>query len=69
MSVLQYFDRESGEYVTVSPENPMPIVRVLSSDGDIKSKVAHLEPIADPSEATTEDVARAYNDLLAALKG
>lgn len=69
MSVLQYYDRELGEYVTVSPENPMPVVRVVSSDGDVKSKVEHLQPIADPSTATVEDVAQAYNDLLTALKG
>ncbi len=35
----------------------------------IKNKVEHLEPIANPEEATVEDVANAYNTLLTALKG
>lgn len=34
----------------------------------IKNKVDHLEPIADPTTATVEDLANAYNALLAALK-
>lgn len=35
----------------------------------IKDKVADVEPIADPSTVTAEDIANAYNALLAALKG
>lgn len=35
----------------------------------IKDKVADVEPIADPSTATAEAIANAYNALLAALKG
>lgn len=31
--------------------------------------VAALSPIADPSTATAEDVAEAYNSLLSALQG
>lgn len=36
--------------------------------GQTKPEVELLEPIAAPSEATTEDVANAINDLIAALK-
>ncbi|MEV2286703.1 hypothetical protein ABNB59_16185 [Paenibacillus larvae] len=36
--------------------------------GGSKSTVSHLEPIADPTKATIEEVATAYNALLAALK-
>ncbi|AUS03413.1 hypothetical protein [Paenibacillus larvae] len=36
--------------------------------GGSKSTVSHLKPIADPTKATIEEVATAYNALLAALK-
>lgn len=32
-------------------------------------ELSEINPIADPSAATTEDIANAYNELLAALKG
>lgn len=35
----------------------------------IKNKITDINPIADPSTATTKDIATAYNALLAALKG
>jgi len=35
----------------------------------IKNKITDIEQIADPSSATPEDIATAYNALLAALKG
>lgn len=35
----------------------------------IKNKVEDIQPIADPASATPEDLANAYNALLAALKG
>lgn len=38
-------------------------------DEYVKNKVASLQPIADPATATPEDIATAYNALLAALKG
>lgn len=37
-------------------------------DEYIKSKLAAVEPIADPPTATAEDAANAYNDLLQALQ-
>lgn len=38
-------------------------------DGLAASKLASIEPIADPSAATTEDVATLLNSILAALQG
>lgn len=35
----------------------------------VKNKVMDVDAIADPSTATAEDIANAYNDLLAALRG
>lgn len=35
----------------------------------VKNAVDNIEPIADPSTASTEDIANAYNELLTALKG
>lgn len=65
MTTMQYYDREQGKYVTVTPETPLPVIGELGAN----ERVAALTPIADPSAATVEDVAQAYNDLLTALKG
>lgn len=45
-------------------------VRQLASGLDVttKAEVVALEPIADPSTATEEDVATLLNEVIAALK-
>ena len=45
-------------------------VRQLAADLDVstKAEVFALEPIADPSTATAEDVATLLNEVIAALK-
>lgn len=57
--ILKFWDEDKKEYVEVSEDNPFPIM--LNVEG--------IEPIADPSSATAEEVAHAFNNLLAALKG
>lgn len=51
-----------------SPSGDQSLSTKKYVDDYIKTKVAALTPIADPSTATTEDIATAYNTLLAALK-
>lgn len=60
--VVQYWDRDLNRAVTVTPETPLP---TKLKPGQLSS----VEPIADPSTATVEDVAVAFNSLLSALKG
>lgn len=61
-AVVQYWDREQNRAITVTHETPLP---TKLNPGLLSS----VEPIADPSSATVEDVANAYNKLLAALRG
>jgi len=58
-NIIQFWDEDQKKYVEVSQDNPLPISL---------SGVADVDPIADPSSATAEDVATAFNALLAALK-
>lgn len=51
------------------PGNDNAVPNKKYVDEFVKHKLATLQPIADPSKATIEDVASAYNTLLAALKG
>ena len=56
----QYGEESICEVKSVSQE--------MADKTPSNSDVAGLSPIASPSTATAEDVANAYNDLLAALQ-
>lgn len=57
---------EQADYV---PASDRALTNRKYVDGVVPGLLAGVNPIADPSKATVEDVANAYNALLAALKG
>jgi len=59
-NIIQFWDEDQKKYVEVSEDNPLPI--------SLASDLANIDPIPDPSSATAEDVAIAFNALLTALK-
>jgi len=61
--ILQFWDESTKQYVEVSADNPLPI------SVNLAEKLEDVQPIADPSSATAQDVANAFNALLSALKG
>ena len=70
----------AGGAVTASKISPGAVNRYRIADGAVtdeklatqkidKDSVATIEPITDPTTATTEDIANKVNELLSALKG
>lgn len=57
---------EKGDY---TPASDKALANKKYVDGVVTSKLAEIDPIADPANATAEDIANAFNSLLAALKG
>lgn len=55
--------------IQVNISDPKSLTTKEYVDGVVPALLADVEPIADPSTATAEDIANAFNSLLAALKG
>lgn len=55
--------------IQTSVSDPKALTTKEYVDNVVSSKLASIEPIADPTTATVEDLANAYNALLTALKG
>lgn len=58
-----------AEQADYTPSSDKALTNKKYVDGYVASKLASIDPIADPSAATVEDVANAFNSLLEALKG
>lgn len=61
-NVIKYWDNTLEKAVAVTPDTPLP---TKLQPGKLDS----VEAIPDPSSATAEEVATAFNALLVALKG
>lgn len=60
---------EAIEIAVGSKDGNTDVSDAIQGASSSQAAVAALSPIADPSSATAEDVATAYNALLAALQG
>lgn len=68
---IEQYTPASGDVIGEDGQvyNLVDLLQSVAAGEVVKNAVESVEPIDDPSSATPEDIATAFNNLLAALKG